>query len=375
MKPPCPSYRFVDDLIPLILESHDHWWPRDLLALATVSLGWLPHVRRRLYFCPAVHSFKGCFILARTLQENPHILPYIQGLDLKPTSISASPLGAQEMAGLRLVLGLEGLRSVTLGGELAVRSERFLLQIGFPESITNLSIDGTLSMHKAHPSASLEWDDGLTFRFRSLKSLRLSHLYLDLSYTSTPLALADISLENVEIDGFLTSLSDPSTPLRLAVTLSDTTAWDAEQTRAVMEECCLESFQYEVRGNGHHHRQLFDVDDILCPSLQHLSLSEIDIDYSSLIAIAQAFPNLRSVDFEGRAVRITPDEWESFITSGALHFLQNLRLPWSTNYPPFSPWSAAKCAPILMAASSRQLNLSPRDKSNATACTPHLYNF
>ena len=56
-------------------------------------------------------------------------------------------LDEQEMQSLRYILGLKGLRSVTLGGDLAVSAERFLHVMTDTRAITSLHIDG----HSALP--------------------------------------------------------------------------------------------------------------------------------------------------------------------------------------------------------------------------------
>ena len=122
----------VDDLISVILESNDHWWPRDFQRLALVSPGWLGPIRRRLYACPTLRTFTACTLFVRTVTENPHILSLVQGINLSPVI----PTGAlyavtdKDMASLRLILSLKGLQNVTLGGELAIQAERFIK--GFP---------------------------------------------------------------------------------------------------------------------------------------------------------------------------------------------------------------------------------------------------
>src|SRR5262245_26307549 len=85
--------RFIDDLVYLILECDDSWWSRDLLRLARVSSAWLWPVRKRLYACPGLHSFRSCSLFARTLAESPYLLPLVHGINLRPTRACSDGIG------------------------------------------------------------------------------------------------------------------------------------------------------------------------------------------------------------------------------------------------------------------------------------------
>lgn len=45
------TFKFVDDLVHLILESHENWWPRDLVRLSLVWSAWLGPTQKRLFGC------------------------------------------------------------------------------------------------------------------------------------------------------------------------------------------------------------------------------------------------------------------------------------------------------------------------------------
>lgn len=151
---------FVEDLIPVILDSIDHWWDRDFARLALVSPAWLYHVRRKLYTSPILHSFSACASLAQTLNADPYLTSLVQHLTLRPcTDISrVSPSPEGRMA-VRTLLGLNNLRSLVLGGELANQSERFLGFVTAADTLTQLHIDGTLLRRSLTSRASISWSE------------------------------------------------------------------------------------------------------------------------------------------------------------------------------------------------------------------------
>ena len=194
-KPP----HIVDDLIPLFLEGHENWWPRDLLRLALVSLAWVGPIRRLLYAYPRLQSYKSCTLFARTLSGNTNLSPLIQGLDLCP-AFTEDGLTEEDMASLRFVLNLKGLRSMTLGGQLAMQAERFIQMMGSTHTISSLHIDGSYISQSCGSTslwrpASLRWDDSVAFRFaRSLRTLRLSNIQLSIADADISYALRIRSL-------------------------------------------------------------------------------------------------------------------------------------------------------------------------------------
>src|SRR5262245_46841770 len=104
--------RLVCDLIPLILDSNSgHWWTRDLLRLALVSPEWLWFVRRKLYLCPSLHSFRAINLLAHTLQANSSLVSRVPGLVLSPRLDPT--VSADDSAALNSLLSLAKLRHLT----------------------------------------------------------------------------------------------------------------------------------------------------------------------------------------------------------------------------------------------------------------------
>jgi hypothetical protein len=61
------------------------------------------------------------------LKENPSLRALLKGVDIRPFvgSNTEGVLRAGELEDLRFILSLGGLKSITLGGELAVGSQGF----------------------------------------------------------------------------------------------------------------------------------------------------------------------------------------------------------------------------------------------------------
>lgn len=326
-------YEFISDLIPLILESDNHWWPRDLLALATVSPRWLIHARKRLYAHPNIHSFSASTLLARTLTDNPSLIPLITGISLRPmkTSDLVPRLENNALSGLRSLLALEGLNRVTLGGELAVKAERFLKLIAMPDVVDELHIDGSLVEYRLSCPPSLEWDESIAFQFPNLRKLRLTRVELDISPPSVqfPLPISSLHLENVNISyGFLPHLLNGTQSLeQLHVNTKDAAVYD-EQIQLVLASCAVGCLHYEVererRGDG------FVLNGEMCDTeaLRCLHLRGLFVDPVFATGISMMCRNLVELVVCGREVRVGAEEWVTLLSSGGFESLQRLGLPW-----------------------------------------------
>ncbi|KAH9944527.1 uncharacterized protein BXZ73DRAFT_39675 [Epithele typhae] len=365
----------VDDLIPIILESDDHWWPRDFQRLALISPSWVHPVRKRLYARPSLRSFRACKLFARTLQENPDLLPYLSGVDLRPVADGRNVLDEQEMHSLRVILGLNGLREVTLGGDLAVSAQQFLHVMSNTRTITSLHIDGHSAADldddfcrspinpQFHTLPSLDWDDVVAFRFPFLQNLTLSNVTLSVhpSMMDRPGALESLALNNVEIaDGsLLPDLQGAWDRLRSLRVVGKASDEMDENVRAMLEVCeGLEELHYESVEMSSH-PSLFDDDEpVPLPGLQRLCLAGFDANPHTLDAIASACPALTHLAVLGRMVRVSPELWRAFLKSGAVPHLQQLVSPAGTMAPPFTYWTLAQTQELRDACRARGVGLA-----------------
>ncbi|KAF5377570.1 hypothetical protein D9615_005227 [Tricholomella constricta] len=357
--------RFIDDLVPLILESNDHWWPRDLLRLAQVSSAWLGPVRRRLFALPSLHSFHACSQLARTLSGNPKLLSLVKGIELRP-ALEDSPNGrlisAEDRANLRFILALEGLQHITLGGLLAVKAERLLHTVGDAQSVLDLHIDGSLLAHSLSFRPSLEWDESIAFRFSNLQTLRLTNLELDIPYPVIPyqLQLSKLHLDNVVVmSGYISHLLHETPSLHHLCIRSKRASEFDEQIRLILESCAIDTLEYEVETDGHSHHLIFTDDSPPFSSLRCLRFTGIHVDLDILDSISQKCQNLEDLTVSGRMVTILPCEWVSFITKRHLARLRSLGLPWGTNNPPFVRWCSSAGEAVLKAAATYDIRVLP----------------
>ncbi|PIL32131.1 hypothetical protein GSI_06837 [Ganoderma sinense ZZ0214-1] len=357
----------VDDLIPIILESDDHWWPRDFQRLALISPAWLSPVRKRLYATPSLRSFRACSLFARALTENPTLLPYLRGLELRPVADGRRALGEEEMRSLRYILGLNGLQSITLGGDLAISAERFLHFMGHTSTVTTLHIDGYVAPDERASSAvhrlpSLEWDDVIAFKFPCLRTLTLSNVALTIypSASERRGTLSHLTLNNVDIiDGALPDLCQGASETLRVLKVVGTSTVDLDDNILSMLEVCrnLQELHYAAV-DKYIHPSIFDSEETpTSPNLQALHVSGFDVNPQTLHAIAQAFPNLVDFAVLGRIIHVLPEQWKLFVQSGKLPRLRRLVTTAGTNAPPFTFWSLDQIAPLQEACRSCGIDL------------------
>ena len=354
--------RFISDLVPLILESNDHWWPRDLVSLSQVSHVWLAPARRLLYASPTIHHFQACSKLARTLSENPSLVHLVKGVDLQPLPRDTDQHFIR--ADLKSILALDGLQSITLGGHLAIKAERFLNIVGDPSSVTSLHIDGSQLSHfsASFPPPSLEWDESIAFKFCSLEKLRLTDIELEIMFPSIPyqLHLSDLVLENVTIiDGYLCHLlhETPSLP-RLCIQSGSALDFD-EHIKLVLPSCAVQTLDYEVQREHPISFNLFDTNSPNLLSMRSLRLAGIPVDSHFLALITQRCRNLEELIIVGRTVRILPHDWATFVTTRPLSSLRTIGLPWGTDHPPFTAWCDSARQAIFQAAALQDIQIVP----------------
>jgi hypothetical protein len=330
--------RIVADLVPVILEVHNYW-PRDLQRLALVSSQWLGSVRRLLYAHPRMNSFRSCNLLEQSLKNNPHLIPLVQSIDLRPWYVHGRALTAADAASIKFLLNLPSLTCVTLGGQVAVAVESFLLKMSNAHALTELNIDGHIPSWDYHcslqmnPSPTLHWDERLAVKFPSLRKLRLSNLELHIAEpTSTPslLRLTDLALNGVTIThGSLHHISwDTLGHLSIAADSADD--WD-EHIRFMLHRSTdnLKAFSYEV-SDSRMDSGIFQ--DELSPllSLRELHLRGVSVDSLTLDSLQRQCPNLEHLSIYGRIATIPCQEWISFLRSGALPYLRHLNIPYGS---------------------------------------------
>lgn len=353
---------FVADLVFEILDSDDHWWPRDLARLAVVSSEWLWPVRKLLYRRPVIRTFAECALLGRTLIANKELREHVRAIDLQPSGASVD-VDAKAMAGLRTILTLQRLEAVTLGGALAVEAERFLMMLaGHAPDVRELNVIGAPLCDAMCPSsiASLEWDTARAYALPKLERLRLSNLSLDIEfpYDTMESRLQELVLDNVTIDnGFLPHLIQENAPnfKHLSVLTKEREHYD-EQIRLVLESYELQSLQYDVDEEDRSEEDIFGADLPPHPSLRNLRLRGMKVCPEMLSSIAESCPNLEQLFVQGRSVCLAPEEWATFIGSGALPHLKCLGLPWCT-YPPFRHWTKTCSGCVESASAQRDIHL------------------
>lgn len=334
----CP--RLVADLIPAILEAHDHWWPRDLQRLALISTEWVGPVRRLQYAHPRLDSFQSCNKLARTLKNNPHLIHLVRALDLRPWYGRCDrALTAKEVASIRFLLDLPELTSVTLGGQAAVAADKFLRGMKSTQALTELHVDGNMPTWDSHCSLqrdvprTLHWDETVALRFPNLRNLRLSNLELsiDTPATTPSLHLTDLALNNITIThGSLHHLCPASwdTLGHLSIVADNADDWD-EHIRFMLDKSTdnLKAFSYEVPDSRMNHN-IFHDELLPLVSLRELHLGGISVDNVTLGSLERQCQNLEHLSICGRIVSVTCQEWIRFIQSGALPLLRQLTVPY-----------------------------------------------
>ncbi|KAL6304270.1 hypothetical protein BKA93DRAFT_898317 [Sparassis latifolia] len=354
--------RIVDDLIPIILENNDHWWPRDFQRLAVVSSAWVAPVRKCLYTRPILSMFRACHLFVRALTENPSLRSFVQGVDLCPVPDDTVCHGIIEkmMAHVRFILGLQGIRSVKLGGALAVSAERFIDAVTSSNTIVDLCIDGSaLRTFCLFSGPPLLWDGILASKFTSLRTLRLSCVEFTVPPlpTSYPMPLTELYLENVDITGNLPVdlCQGPWYTLRTLGVRAKSAVGNDYHIRCMIQRCVnLETLRYEVR-DTHGHGAIFDHESPPRHSLRQLLLSGLDVTPQSLDDIALCCRNLEELTVLGHLVRISSTDWASWLASDTLPALRALRTPHCTTSPPFLYWSDDMIRHVQVACSARNI--------------------
>ncbi|TFK76906.1 hypothetical protein BDN72DRAFT_16959 [Pluteus cervinus] len=320
--------QLVADLVPLILDSTASSWPRDFCRLGLISSIWLDPVRRRLYDHPILHSFKGCSLLARTLESNPSLLSLLHGLDLRPMYDERSQERqslAKDLTGVRYLLNVDGLRTITLGGQLSLAAERFLMMMGSAYTVEELCVDGGAFQNSLSRRPSLEWGGSVGCMLPSLKKLVLKGIELDVVQPiSCQLRLTELVLDHVTLTGgFLVHMLDEDSTLgRLTIVTDDSVAYD-EQIRSLTHYFRIEGLEYdgdECGGSPIGEGGIVGSDSANLRSLRELHLRGFNVDWDALEMIGEQCPELEELVVAGEGVRLSAEEWATFIerASGCL---------------------------------------------------------
>ncbi|EAU92910.2 hypothetical protein CC1G_03697 [Coprinopsis cinerea okayama7 len=354
--------QFIDDLVPLILESTEHWWPRDYARLALVSPSWLYYVQKRIYACPTLYTFQSCALLANALQRNPSLTHLITGIEFRPTHDECrGQVTGEHFEGIRFLLSLQGLKRVVIGGQLSRRAERFLNTLSCPEAVEELVVDGSVCQDSL--VASLEVDESFFFRFCNLNTLKLVNLEVDLIPPPTTIPLTTpinhLILANVDIlGGHLGQVISGSSLDLLSVHACLPHDYD-EQIRCILDSCQVEALHYSVsqacaESNA---RSFLSVAATEGTGLRALYIDGHFVDQGTLSDLAECCPSLQELAVAGRSVRVTVEEWCSFIKSRALPGLHKLRLPSGTNTPPFKKWTGGDWQALKAACLANDIQL------------------
>jgi hypothetical protein len=260
-----------------------------------------------------------------------------------------------EINGLRVLLGLEGLERIVIGGELAVKAGRFLKSIANGDSVTDIHVDGSLLKHRLRSRPCLEWDEAICFGFPKLKKLRLTDMELDILPPSVecPSTITDLVLENVHIlSGQVVHIGGPSLN-SLHLSTNDASVTD-EHLGVVLASCRVKCLHYELQKDSRENGFVMGINSESIGALECLHLKGLHVDIGVLNSVNEMCRNLKELVVTGRAVRVTEAEWVGYIRSGGFSGLRRLGLPWGTNRSPFVAWTAAEVQGIREVCATRK---------------------
>ncbi|KAF8640592.1 hypothetical protein AX17_000254 [Amanita inopinata Kibby_2008] len=209
---------------------------------------------------------------------------------------------------LGVILGINNLHSITLGGELAIAAGRFLHMIAHPSAVTELQVDGRLMSCALQVCPSLEWDEMIAAKFAALRSLHLSNIQLDIdldvSSRSNPSMIRTLVLDNVEIlSGQLACLVNENETLEQLSVSTDNAAEYDQHIRTMLASCGIRSLEYEVKDGGRGQMPLFDHETRALATLRHLRLEGVYVDEEMLGRIGEVCEGLKVVVVNGQTQR------------------------------------------------------------------------
>ncbi|PPQ70749.1 hypothetical protein CVT24_000860 [Panaeolus cyanescens] len=319
---------FIDDLVPLILDAHSNWWPRDLVTLSLVSPCWLYYSRKRLYPYPTIDSWSAARLLARTVTESPHLGSLVTGIRLQPMKDSGRRGGAtaEEWEGLRQLLTLEGLKRVHIGGLLSIEAERFIPMIGDGESVEELEVDGSLLWEGLSKTPSLVWSDNVAFQFPNLQKLRLRCIELEIEESSIRYEspIQSLVVDEVSLTGghLVDILSCSENVDSVEIWTRDSATFD-EEVGLVVGSCRLRRLSYQVKQARYLGENILGGEWKDWDGLKVMELDGILLDLAGLQDLEKNGKNIEELTIKGRFIRIktpprTPDD--NAAESDSFHF-------------------------------------------------------
>ncbi|KAF8746217.1 hypothetical protein AX14_000018 [Amanita brunnescens Koide BX004] len=202
--------------------------------------------------------------------------------------------------GLRTILAINGLRSITLGGELSIAAERFLHMVTNPGTVIDLRIDGGLMLGAFRSGPSLAWDESIALKFGNLQSLDLSNLVLDIDMDASfeyPSMIRTLVVDNVELcHGRLVSLAGSGGVVEhLSVTASNASEYD-DEIREMLALCAVHSLTYKVKEAHGSAPGLFGGDMGRLGSLRVIETEGVYVDQD---VVGQLCPALERLEVVG----------------------------------------------------------------------------
>jgi hypothetical protein len=265
---------------------------------------------------------------------------------------------------VRTLLALDGLKSLVLGGDLAIESRRFLGFVTATDTITYLHIDGTSLCGSLSHRASLEWSEDFRFRFPKLKKLAFTNLEMDIDPIATcqSLQMDELVLNNVSIVGGNLSYLVPEGSVieRLYINASSACEHD-EHIRMILHSSCIRSLEYEVQKSSPSDGSFLEAEgesELGALGLRRLEMRGLSVDNGVLAAVQRCCPDIEELAVFGRSVRLTPEDWVRCFVSGGLSSLRRLALTHGTNYPPYRAWCAKAVELVTDATRARCVHFS-----------------
>ncbi|KAK2461762.1 hypothetical protein APHAL10511_006225 [Amanita phalloides] len=180
---------------------------------------------------------------------------------------------------LRTILATEGLRSITLGGELSIAAGRFLHMVTNPGTVIELHVDGGLMMGALRPSPSLEWDEDIAAKFANLRSLRLSRLVLSIDLDGNEMSgqmIRTLVMDGVEISQGRLSMLTGEAVEHLEV--SGGNAGEQEEEVQEMLARGVRTVRYRVCGEYERVRGVFGRTMERLPLLRGIMAEGVEVD-------------------------------------------------------------------------------------------------